>query len=143
MRSILSTYFVTIIIANRRRLFQVDRNALLLRETLFRYRDEKRYSLHPFVIMPDHIHLLLTPSGDQALERCAQCIKGGFSHAMRMETGYTGQIWQRSSYEHRIRDAEDYRQHCVYIAGNPKTQDYPSLEMAGAVIDGMPIGLSG
>ncbi len=93
--------------------------------------------------MPDHLHLLLTPAADQSLERCVQCIKGGFSHAFRSQTGWKAELWQRSFYEHRIRDAEDYRQHCFYIAGNPKTPDYPWLEMDGPAIDGMPAGLGG
>ncbi len=125
------------------RLLQSNRNAILLREILFHYRDEKRYRLHPFVIMPDHLHLLLTPAEDQSLERCAQCIKGGFSHAMRAQTGWKAEIWQRSFHERRIRDEKDYRIHCDYIAGNPATPDYEFLEMNGPTLDPMPDALSG
>jgi putative transposase len=124
-------------------MLQSDRSAFLLREILFHYRDEKRYFLHPFVIMPDHVHLLMTPSAEQSLERCVQCIKGGFSHAMRAKTGYTGPLWQRSFHEHRIRDAEDYRMHCSYIAGNPKSPDFEYLELEGPSLDRPPLGLSG
>ncbi len=45
---------------NRRRLFQVSTNAELLIETLQHYRAEGRYKLHAFVVMPDHIHLIIT-----------------------------------------------------------------------------------
>lgn len=38
----------------------------------------RRYLLHEFVVMPDHFHLILTPTGI-TLERAMQCIKGGFS----------------------------------------------------------------
>jgi putative transposase len=137
------TYFVTIVTADRKRVFQVRDNALLLRETLFHYRDEKRFSLHPFVIMPDHLHALITPSAEQSLERCVQCIKGGFSHSMRAKTGYKGDLWQRGFHEHRIRDGDDFLQHCTYIADNPTAPDYEFLEMEGPALDPMPVALSG
>ena len=143
MRGSVQTWFVTIVTADRQRLLQSDRSAGLLREVLFRYRDEQRYALHSFVIMPDHLHLLLTPAMDHSLERCVQCIKGGFSHAMRRQTGYTGAIWQRSFHEHRIRNAEDYRNHCAYIARNPTRADYEFLEIEGPWLDSVPAGLSG
>lgn len=141
VRPLLQTWFVTIVTADRKRLLQSQRSAALLREILFHYRDEKRYWLHPFVIMPDHLHLLITPSGDQSLERCMQCIKGGFSHSVRAITGYTGEIWQRSFHEHRIRDAADFRRHCEYIAANPATRDYEFLELDGPALDPMPSAL--
>ena len=62
------TFFVTTATYNRRRLFQVEANALLLIETIQHYRKEGNYKLHAFVVMPDHIHLLLTPEAI-ALER--------------------------------------------------------------------------
>ena len=34
----------------------------LLLEVIFHYRDQNKYLLHEFVIMPDHFHLLLTPT---------------------------------------------------------------------------------
>jgi len=63
----------------RRRLFQVTANAELFLETLQRDRREGHYKLHAFVVMPDHIHLLLTPQ-DITMERATGFIKAGFSH---------------------------------------------------------------
>ena len=138
MRPLLQTYFVTIVTADRKRLLQSQRSAGLLRELLFHYRDQRRYHLHPFVIMPDHLHLLITPAADQSLERCVQCIKGGFSHSMRAITGYRGEIWQRSFHVHRIRNAADFRHHCEYIAANPPARDYEFLELEAPSLDPMP-----
>ena len=87
-------------------------------ETLFRYRDQGRYLLHGFAIMPDHLHVLLTPSRDQTIERCAQCIKGGFSFQVRHQ--FHGEAWQPGFHEHRIRDDEDFRNQLAYIAANPE-----------------------
>jgi putative transposase len=85
-----------------------------------------RYQLHGFAIMPEHLHVLLTPSVNQTIERCAQCIKGGFSHEVRAQ--FAGEVWQPGFHEHRIRDGEDYRRQLEYIAANPERRqlaDYP------------------
>ncbi len=58
----LRTYFITSATASRRRVFQVERNAELLIEILNEQRSKGRLQLHAFLIMPDHIHLLLTPA---------------------------------------------------------------------------------
>ena len=77
------TYFITTVTANRRRLFQIEQNAYLFIEVLQEQRIKKRLQLHAFVIMPDHIHLLLTPTREISLEKVMQFIKGSFSFASR------------------------------------------------------------
>jgi putative transposase len=68
--------------------------------------------------MPEHLHVLLTPSASQTIERCAQCIKGGFSHSLRVQFG--GEVWQKGFHEHRIRDGQDFQNQLHYIAANPE-----------------------
>jgi putative transposase len=77
----------------------------------------KAYHLHEFVLMPDHFHLLISPT--ITLERALQLIKGGFSYRVKKEIGSTAEIWQRGFSDHRIRDAEDYAIHLRYIHLNP------------------------
>ena len=66
-----STYFITANSFQKKKLFQVDKNVLLFIEVLFHYRQKGNYLLHEFVLMPDHFHLLVTPSGI-TLERSVQ-----------------------------------------------------------------------
>src|SRR5258708_27744319 len=75
----LRTYFITTVTANRRRLFQVEQNANLFIEVLQDQRTKGRLQLHAFVVMPDHVHLLLTPAPEVSLEKTIQYIKGNFS----------------------------------------------------------------
>ena len=110
------TFFITTATYNRRRLFQVEANALLLIETLHHYSKQGNYKLHAFVVMPDHIHLLLTPE-TIALERAVGLIKGGFSH--RIESKLP--VWQRGFTDHRIRDEQDFATRLNYIHTNPVT----------------------
>ncbi|PYX22938.1 MAG: transposase [Acidobacteria bacterium] len=113
------TYFVTFSTWNRRRLFQVENYARLFLKTLFHYRREGQYSLHAFVLMPDHVHLLLTPTHDVTIERALQLIKGGYSHALGALIGRKSEVWQRGFTDHRIRDAQDFAHHRNYIHQNP------------------------
>ena len=113
------TYFVTFSIWQRRRLFTIEPYVRLFLKTLYGYRRQGRFELHAFVVMPEHVHLLLTPATDITLERSIQFIKGGYSHALGVELGRKGEVWQRGFTDHRIRDGEDFNVHCNYIHDNP------------------------
>jgi putative transposase len=112
------TYFVTFLTWQRRRLFVVDNYARLFLKTLYHYRRQGSFQLHAFVLMPEHVHLLLTPARDVTIERAVQLIRGGYSRAFGLEFG-PKEIWQRGFTDHRIRDAEDYESHRDYIHQNP------------------------
>jgi REP-associated tyrosine transposase len=111
----LRTYFITSATASRRRLFQVDQNAILLIEVLQEQRNKNRLQLHAFVIMPDHIHLLLTPAPEISLEKAIQFIKGGFSFRLKSKLD----VWERGYTNHRITDIHDYATHITYTHQNP------------------------
>jgi putative transposase len=109
------TFFVTSVTAQRKIIFARDTAATLLVDVFLDYRKQQKYLLHDFVIMPDHFHALLTPSGEISLERAIQFIKGGFS--FRLKSGLP--VWQASFTNHRVRDAEDLATHREYIWDNP------------------------
>jgi len=111
----LRTYFVTTVAANRRRLFQVEANAILLLDTLQGYREQNRFALHAFVVMPDHLHILLTPAPDVSLEKAMQFIKGGFSFRLKSKFG----VWERSYNETQILTLEKFDACKRYIEQNP------------------------
>jgi putative transposase len=86
---------------------------------MYRYRHDGRFELHAFVLMPEHVHLLLTPASDVTLEHAVQLIKGGYSHALGSILGRKREIWQRGFTDHRIRDDQDFIHHQNYIHQNP------------------------
>ena len=110
------TYMVTTSTWERRALFKNERWADLLIDTIYHYRGSA-YQLHEFVIMPDHLHVLITPL--TSLEKAVQFIKGGFSYRAKKELGSNMEVWQKGFSDHRIRDASDYRVHAIYIRQNP------------------------
>jgi putative transposase len=140
------TYMVTTETWGRRSLFDNDRWAELLLGTLYHYRGEA-YLLHQFVIMPDHIHVLMTPL--TRLEKAVQFFKGGFSYRAKKELGSNLEVWQKGFQDHRIRDAGDYVQHVRYIHENPvrrhlceRPEDYVySSSHPGFELDAVPRGL--
>ena len=112
------TYFVTFSTFQRRRFFVVESYARLFLKTLYGYRRQGRFKLHAFVLMPDHVHLLITPASDVTLERAMQFIKGGYSHAVGQQISRR-EIWQKGFTDHRIRDTDDFAGHRLYIHQNP------------------------
>jgi len=119
------TSFVIAITHNRRRLFQVDTTAKLFLETLQRYRAQGLYKLHAFVIMPDHIHLLLTT---EDLPKAIKHIRGGFSHGLASKQ----EVWQPGYTGRQILSEKDHLDARDYILQNPvrvhlvaNAQDFP------------------
>ena len=112
-------FFATTKTSMARRLLQSERNAMLLIDVLRSNVAADKFQLHEFVIMPDHLHLLMTLPGDMAIEKAMQLIKGGFSYRLKKEFGYQGEVWQRGFSEVRISDGQSFLQHREYIVQNP------------------------
>jgi putative transposase len=108
------TFFITTITFNRRRLFQIPANAYLFLKTLQHYRAEGAYKLHAFVVMPDHVHLLLTPNA-KTISQTMNLIKGGFSR--RLASKFP--VWQRGYADHLILDRDHFESRRAYIHQNP------------------------
>jgi putative transposase len=108
------TYFATFQIARRQCFFRNERWSRLFLATLNHYMDQ--IGLHDFVVMPDHVHLLLSPQ--VPLERAIQLVKGGFSFQTKRELQWRGDIWQAGFSDHRIRDVIDLDTHLKYIRKN-------------------------
>jgi putative transposase len=113
------TFFITAKASMGRALLQSDRNAILFIDVLRSYVAAKKFKVHDFVVMPDHVHVLLTVGGQLSIEKAVQFIKGGFSYRLKKEHGYSGEVWQRGFSEVRIDDWESFQGHKAYIAQNP------------------------
>ena len=87
------TFFVTTKTSMGRALLQSERNASLFIDVLRSYAAVRKFQLHDFVVMPDHVHLLITVPGDMTIEKAIQFIKGGFSYRLKKEFGYSGEVW--------------------------------------------------
>jgi putative transposase len=113
------TYFVTTKTWENRAIFQVAENAEILIRCMLDYRDRGAYLLHEFVVMPNHLHLLLTPGGETSLEKAMQFIKGGSSHQIHHQRENKIQIWSSGFHEATVRDMEDFEARRHYVRMNP------------------------
>ncbi len=113
------TFFVTTKTSMGRRLLQSERNAELLIDVLRSLVKEGVFDLHDFVVMPDHIHLLLTIGGEMTVEKAMQFVKGRFSFRLKKESGFKGEVWQRGFSEVQVMGRESFDARREYIAQNP------------------------
>ncbi|HEX3352893.1 MAG TPA: transposase [Terriglobales bacterium] len=106
--------------------------------------NRSRYNLHAAVVMPDHVHLALTPlyEGDScfSLVEIMQGIKSASAHKINCSLNRTGQIWQRESFDRVLRLEESMHAKIEYIVQNPVraglvkvASDYPWLWVPGIV----------
>jgi putative transposase len=114
-----SSYFVTTRCGQGRNVFQIPEVAQTLIAAMLRYRDTNAYLLHEFVVMPNHLHLLLTPGPTTSREKAVQLIKGGSSYKIRKQHGHKMEIWQQGFHDWTIRDSNHWRTKVEYIRMNP------------------------
>ncbi len=76
------------------------------------------YTLHAFTIMPNHVHVLLTPH--VPLPKLTRCIKGFSAKRANELLGLTGTtFWQEESYDHSVRNQSEFETIRRYILNNP------------------------
>ena len=144
-----ATYFVTTKASQSISIFQVTEVAEILVTKLLEYQNKRNYLLHEFVLMPDHLHVLLTPTESTSLEKALQLIKGGSSYEIHKVRANNSQIWQSGFHESRVVDFHDYKNKRDYIYFNPvvaklvdRPQDWPYSSASGKYeLDPIPQGL--
>jgi putative transposase len=112
-------FFVTTGTAGGRSLFQTERMAGVFIDVLRNHVRSKKMTVHDFVVMPDHIHILMTLPGALTVEKAMQLIKGGFSFRASKELGFRGEIWQRGFSDVVVADVQSEERHRIYIHQNP------------------------
>jgi putative transposase len=93
--------------------------AALFIKVLRAYMRSGKMTVHDFVIMPNHVHILITVPGEMTLEKAMQLIKGSFSFRAKKELDFRGEVWQRGYSDVRILDDQSFQQHRGYIENNP------------------------
>jgi putative transposase len=79
-----------------------------------------RYELHAFVVMPNHVHLLVTP--EVVARRWLGPLKGFTSYQANGLLGTHGRaFWQDESYDHLVRSDAEFERIRVYNEQNPAT----------------------
>jgi len=72
-----------------------------------------------FVVMPDHVHIIVAPYERSTLDQILRRIKSGSAYRINRLLGRRGSLWQRDSFDHLIRHDESLHEKREYIANNP------------------------
>lgn len=88
-------------------------------ENAIKYFDQKKYKLHAWVIMPNHVHLLLTQFENEHLSDIMHSIKSFTAQKINQFKGRKGQLWQHESFDRYIRNGRHFRAVVRYIEMNP------------------------
>lgn len=75
------------------------------------------YDLDAWVIMPNHVHIVVLPTAP--LARITKSLKGFTAKQANAILGRTGPFWQYESYDHWIRDRYHFRSAIRYVELNP------------------------
>jgi len=129
-------YFITSTTKNKRKTFLDYSFGKAVIQHLRGIKLRTDCKIYVYCLMPDHVHLLLSPSENgKDLSEIMQEIKGG-STKIFWESGGKGKLWQRGFYDHIVRKQEDLREIAIYILNNPvrkglvdQCKDYPLCGM--------------
>ncbi len=94
-------------------------NAKIVRDALQHF-EGQRYLLDEFVIMPNHVHVLVKPMNGHGLSDITHSWKSFTANQINKRLGKTGQFWQHESYDHIVRHERAMAAIRRYIRENPK-----------------------
>ena len=114
------TYFITFSTYKRGYLTAGSRD-LILKTCLAG--NGRLFELHAAVVMPDHVHIMLTPLADEngtiSIPEITQAIKSTSAHRVNKYVGQKGKVWQDESFDRAMREVENVRGKMEYMLGNP------------------------
>ncbi len=88
-------------------------------EEVLRHDDCRKYQLEDFIVMPNHVHVLVSPLGEGTLSEITQAWKSTTAHRISKLLRRTGTLWQKESFDHIVRSAEQAQKFRQYIQDNP------------------------
>jgi putative transposase len=126
-------YLITTVTHERKRYFEDACCARALVNAL-KHSDAKKLShTHAYVVMPDHLHWLMTLGNEPDLSDTVGRVKGESARRINTVLGRQGSpIWQHGFHDHALRHEEDTRDIARYVVANPlraglvdRIGDYP------------------
>jgi REP element-mobilizing transposase RayT len=88
-------------------------------EGALRHFDGQRYDLDEFVIMPNHVHVLVTPKAGHELSKILHSWKSFTATEINKRIGKSGAFWQKESFDHIVRSPAQVERIRQYIKEHP------------------------
>ncbi len=85
----------------------------------WKFFDEQRYDLIAYVVMPNHVHLLIKVFNDWPLAKVIHSWKSYTAHEISKYESFNGHLWQREYWDRFIRDENHFAKVVQYIHENP------------------------
>jgi putative transposase len=125
---------------NRERVFRDSKDYDKYLSFLSKYSKEKEVAVLAYCLMPNHIHLLVRPPGDEVLAKMMQGIALCYSKYFNGANGRTGRLWE-CRYHSTVIDEDSYLWTVSkYIEKNPvragivkRPEDYPYSSAKGHI----------
>jgi REP element-mobilizing transposase RayT len=83
------------------------------------YFENERYQLFAYVVMDDHVHVLLQPAENFQLQQIVHSWKSFTAHQLQRENGRLSAVWQSESFDRIVRDEAEWLEKIQYIMNNP------------------------
>ena len=81
--------------------------------------DGESYDLNAYVVMPDHVHIIMKPLFGKKLHEIMKSLKGSTAYQFNKILNRAGKFWQTENFDHLIRDGINLREKWEYIRQNP------------------------
>jgi putative transposase len=120
-----STYFVTWRLAKSQSALNPEERTLVV--NAIQHFVGERYALLAYVVMDDHVHILVEPWEPFSLQKIVHALKSFSANRLQKDFGRIGAIWQREYYDRIVRDEAELEEKAEYILGNPARR-WPALE---------------
>jgi putative transposase len=120
-----SVYFVTWRLHTEQPELSPDERDVIV--SALRHFDNERYVNLAFVVMNDHVHVLLEPLGTIRLQDILHSWKSFTARKLQKHFGRRGPIWQPESFDRIIRDEAEFVEKAQYILNNPLKR-WPDLK---------------
>ena len=100
------------------RVLGLPRIARVVEDSLLHF-EGQRYALHAWCVMPDHVHVLVTPFEDRPLNTILHSWKSFTANEVNKMLHRAGALWQPESFDHLVRSPEAFERFAAYIESNP------------------------
>ncbi len=127
-----AVYHVCIRGNNRQFILLEEQDKIIFLRSLERFRARFKFKLYGFVVMDNHVHLIIQTDNLINISKIMHAITLSYSVQFRKKYGYTGYVWQ-GRFKSNIIEGDHYIVKCIdYIHNNPvrakivqRPEDYP------------------
>jgi len=123
-----SVYFVTWRLYPEQPILQSNERELVKSSIL--HFDGDRYALFAWVVMHNHVHVIVRPLGNYRLQDILRSWKSYSANILQRQFGRQNRVWQDEYFDRIIRDEAEFLEKAQYILNNPlktwpEVKEYP------------------